>query len=67
VDGSPDQRCDFGYDEEGDGEGGRVVLEDVQATFVVSVVGIEVRIERTCIDESGYRPHSSRRISSMRF
>jgi hypothetical protein len=41
-------------------------LEQFEALGVMIVVCVDVGVERTGIDEEGYRETSSRRISSMR-
>jgi hypothetical protein len=41
-------------------------LEQSQARLVVTVVGIDVGVQRTGVDDDGYRAASARRISSMR-
>jgi hypothetical protein len=41
-------------------------LEQFEALGVVIVVCVDVGVERSGVDEEGYRETSSRRISSMR-
>ena len=62
----PDQVRDFSYDEIWNGQRPGIVLEERKALLMVSVIGVDVRVERPGVDEDGYRAHSSRRISSMR-
>lgn len=58
---------DLGDDEARDDERTEVGLEQLETRSVVSVVGVDVGIERACVDEQrGYRSASAPRISSMR-
>ena len=61
-------RClgSLGDDQNRRGERLWMTLQEREAVLMVSVVGVDVRIEGARIDECRYRPHSSRRISSMR-
>ena len=43
-----------------------MLQQQVERFDVVPVVGINVGVERPCVDEEGYRVTSAARISSMR-
>jgi hypothetical protein len=57
---------DLGDRQNGNDQRARVRLEQLTAGLVVPVVGVDVRIERTGVDDEGYRPTSRARISSIR-
>ena len=62
-----EQVDDFGDDERGNDERAGVSFEQLERGGVVGVVGVDVGVERPGIDdESGYRPTSAARISSIR-
>lgn len=57
----------LGDDQDRDDEGTRVRLEEIQARFVMGIVGIDVGVQRPRVDEQcRYRCASAARISSMR-
>lgn len=43
-----------------------MILEQLETLPVVLIVGVDVGVERTRIDDESYRDTSARRISSMR-
>jgi hypothetical protein len=58
---------DLGDDQDGNDEGTWVGLEEVEARRVMAVVGIDVGVQRSRVDdEPCYRLASAERISSMR-
>ena len=61
-----DEIRDLGDDERRDDERARVVQEEIEAHLVVSVVSVDVRVERPGVDQQSYRPASEARISSIR-
>ncbi len=62
-----DEVCGFGDDEGRDDEGAAVCLEQFEAGFVVCIVGVDVGVQRSGVDDQGaYRSHSRLRISSIR-
>lgn len=61
-----EQVDDLGDDECGDEQRAGVLLEDAEARGVVPVIGVDVGVERTGVDEDSYRATSARRISSIR-
>jgi hypothetical protein len=56
----------FGHDEYGYDQGAGVGFEEFQGFVVVVVVGVDVGIERSGVDNDRYGATSSRRISSIR-
>ena len=56
----------FGDYQDGYEQRTRMGFEQLEALGVVVVVGVDVRVERACVDQEGYWETSSRRISSMR-
>lgn len=60
-----EQVDDFGDDEFGDEEGSGVRLEQFETGGVMPVVDIDIRVERTGVDDESYRRTSARRISSI--
>ena len=56
----------LGDDEHGDDERAWVSLQQTEAFIMVTVVGVDVGIERAGVDQEGYRFTSARRISSIR-
>jgi hypothetical protein len=63
---SPQQVHDFGHHKLRNDQGTGVRFEDRQARFMVSVIFVDVGIERPRIDDERYRRASLRRISSIR-
>lgn len=63
---TPDEVDGLGDDERWDDQGTRVGEQEVKRLAVVAVVSIDVGVERSCIDQSGYLATSAARISSMR-
>jgi hypothetical protein len=61
-----EQVCDLGDDERGDDERPGVGLEQFEAGSVVRVVGVDVRVERTGVDDQRDGADSARMISSTR-
>ena len=61
-----DEVCDLGDDKLRHDERAFVGFEQRQAGFMIAVVFIDKRIQRSGIDNENYRPNSSRRISSIR-
>jgi hypothetical protein len=64
---SREQMDDLGDDERRDDERARVSLQQLECGIVVSVIGVDVGVERSGVDdERSYRATSAARISSMR-
>jgi hypothetical protein len=63
---TPDEVDDLGDDESRDDQGTRVGEQQVKRLAVVAVVGIDVGVERSSIDQGGYLATSAARISSIR-
>jgi hypothetical protein len=61
-----EQVDDLGHHEDRHQERARVVLQQPEAFAMVTVVCVDIGIERTGVDEQGYRVTSARRISSIR-
>lgn len=62
-----EQVDDLGDDQDRDDERAWVGLEQLECGSVVSIVGIDIGVERSGVDdERGYRATSAARISSMR-
>jgi len=58
---------DLGDDQRGDDEWAGMSLEEVEGNLVVGVVGVDVGVQRSGVDDQrGYRATSPARISSMR-
>ena len=63
---TPDEVDDLGDDKCRDDEGTRVSEQEVKRLAMVAVVGIDVGVERSGVDQRGYLTTSAARISSMR-
>jgi len=57
---------DFGDDEYGNEQRARMLLEQMKTLFMVSVVSVDIGVQRACVDQYRYRATSARRISSIR-
>ncbi len=63
---TPDEVDDLGDDKGRDDQGTRVGEQEFKRLAMVAVVGIDVGVERSGVDQSGYFATSAARISSMR-
>ena len=61
-----DQVGHLGHDEDRDDDRPRMVLQELEARVVVPVVGVDVGVQGSRVDEQRYRFTSARRISSIR-
>ena len=61
----PEQVHDLGDDEDRNNERALMRLEDLEALLMMTVVTVDVRIQRPCIDDEGDQATSARRIFSI--
>jgi hypothetical protein len=66
TDASRQQIRDLGDRQDGDDQRARMRLEEPTTGVVMAVVGIDVSVERSGVNEERYRPASLARISSIR-
>jgi hypothetical protein len=66
TDAGRQQIRDLGDRQDGDDQRPRMRLEQLTTGVVMAVVGIDVSVERSGVDEERYRPASLARISSIR-